>query len=80
MNMFKDVSLFNEIKDAGHKAWNRLNVITNLKDDGRAHDAQAYLAKLSEADKMGIGLLVMAIKNKGLETVKRELNKGEVTV
>lgn len=79
-NTYKDVSLFNDIEDAGHKAWNRLNVITNLKEDGRPHDAQAYLTKLSDADKMGIGLLIMAIKKKGLETVKKELNKGEVVV
>jgi hypothetical protein len=29
---------------------------------------------------MSIGLLIMAIKKKGLETVKRELNKGEATI
>jgi len=79
-NLYKDVSLFNDIEDVGHRAWNRLNIITNLKDDGRPHDAQAYLSKLSNADKMGIGLLIMAIKKKGLETVKRELNKGEAAI
>ena len=79
-NSYKDVSLFNDIEDAGHKAWNRLNIITNLKSDGRPHDASAYLNKLSESDKMSIGLLVMAIKKKGLETVKRELNKGEAAI
>jgi hypothetical protein len=79
-NTYKDVSLFNDVDDVGHKAWNRLNVITNLKEDGRPHDAQSYLSKLSNADKMSIGLLIMAIKKKGLETVKKELNKGEEVV
>ena len=79
-NIYKDVSLFNDIEDAGHKAWNRLNIITNLKEDGRAHDASSYLNKLSDTDKFAIGLLLMAIKKKGLETVKRELNKGEAAI
>ena len=75
-NIYKDVSLFNDIEDVGHKAWNRLNVITNLRGDGRPHDAQAYLSKLSNADKLSIGLLVLAIKKKGLETVRSELNRS----
>jgi sensor histidine kinase regulating citrate/malate metabolism len=79
-NLYKDVSLFNDIENVGHKAWNRLNVITNLKEDGRGHDAAAYLDKLSEPDKMSIGLLIMAIKKKGIETVKCELNKGEAAI
>ena len=79
-NIYKDVSLFNDIEDVGHRAWNRLNIITNLKEDGRAHDAASYLDKLSDPDKFSIGLLLMAIKKKGLETVKRELNKGEAAI
>ena len=77
-NSYKDVSLFNDIGDVGHKAWNRLNVITNLKEDGRGVDAAAYLDKLTDVDKASIALLLMAIKKKGLDVVRRELNKDIV--
>ena len=78
MNSYKDVSLFNDIGDVGHKAWNRLNVVNNLKEDGRGVDAAAYLDKLTDVDKASIALLLMAIKKKGLDVVRRELNKDIV--
>lgn len=72
---YKELSLYNDIENIGHRAWNRLNIINNLKSAGRPQDAANYLNKLKETDKMSIGLLLMAIKKKGLETVKKELNK-----
>lgn len=75
-NYYKELPLFNNVEDTGHKAWNRLNIINNLKTADRQRDAAAYLDKLCKEDKMAIGLLLMAIKKKGLDTVRRELNRG----
>lgn len=75
-NYYKEFPLFNDIKDTGHKAWNRLNIINNLKSADRKHDAANYLDKLSKEDKLAIGLLLMAIKKKGLDKVKAELNRN----
>tara|TARA_R110002020_G_scaffold475491_1_gene710612 strand:+ start:45 stop:293 length:249 start_codon:yes stop_codon:yes gene_type:complete len=77
-NYYKELSLFNDIINNSHRAWNRLTTISNLKDKGRARDAAAYLDKLDETGRAGVGLLLLAIKKKGLETVKRELNRSIV--
>lgn len=73
---YKELSLFNHIANPSHRAWNRLTTISNLKEDGRGRDAANYLDKLDETDKAGVALMLLAIKNKGLETVRAELNRG----
>jgi len=73
---YKELSLFNHIENASHRAWNRLTTISNLKDKGRPQDAICYMEKLDEAGRVGVGLMLMAIRNKGLDTVKAELNRG----
>jgi hypothetical protein len=77
-NYYKELTLFNDIENASHRAWNRLTTISNLKDKGRTRDAAAYLDKLDETGRAGVGLMLLAIKNKGLDTVKAELNRGIV--
>ena len=74
-NYYKELSLFNNIKSPGHRAWNRLMTVTNLKDQGRDRDATGYLEKLGE-EQIVVAMLVQAIKKKGLETVRAELNRG----
>ncbi len=75
-NYYKELSLFNNIKNNSHRAWNRLLTISNLKEKGRTRDAANYLNKLDEVGRTGVGLLILAIQNKGLETVKAELNRN----
>jgi len=75
-NSYKELSLFNNIKNNSHRAWNRLLTISNLKEKGRTRDAANYLDKLDETGRAGVGLMLLAIKNKGLETVKAELNRN----
>lgn len=72
---YKELPLFNEIEDVSHRAWNRLQIINNLKTAERPREAASYLDKLKEVDKMSIGLLLMAINKKGIETVRKEINK-----
>ena len=75
-NYYKELSLFNNIKDPGHKAWNRLITIANLKEDGRERDAAGYLDKLNPADKASLGLILQKIRMTSYEQVRREINKG----
>ena len=75
-NYYKELSLFNNIKNNSHRAWNRLLTISNLKEKGRTRDAANYLDKLDEVGRTGVGLLLLAIQNKGIETVKAELNRS----
>ncbi len=74
-NYYKELSLFNNIKSPGHRAWNRLMTVNNLKEQGRDRDATGYLEKLGE-EQIVVAMLVQAIKKKGLETVRAELNRG----
>ena len=73
---YKELSLFNNITNVSHKAWNRLLTVTNLQDQGRERDAKNYLDKLDKEGKAAIGLLVLAIKKKGLDTVRAEINRN----
>ncbi len=75
-NYYKELNLFNNIKINSHRAWNRLLTISNLKEKGRTRDAANYLDKLDEVGRTGVGLLILAIQNKGLETVKAELSRN----
>ena len=75
-NYYKELTLFNDIENSSHKAWNRLNLIANLKEAGRGNDASNYLDKLSDTDKASIALMLLAIQKKGLEEVKKELNRS----
>ena len=75
-NYYKELSLFNNISDPGHRAWNRLITVSNLREDGRELDAKGYIEKLSELDQVSMSLLAQAIKKKGLETVRAELNRS----
>ena len=73
---YKEFSLFNNINNVSHRAWNRLLTVTNLHDQGRNNDARSYIEKLDKEGQASMGLLALAIKKKGLETVKAELNRS----
>ena len=75
-SMYKEFPLFNSISNPSHRAWNRLNIINNLKSAGRARDAANYLDKLAEVDKLSIAVLLMSVKSRGLESVRAELGRG----
>ena len=57
--------------------WNPHNFMLwkALKEQGRDRDATGYLEKLGE-EQIVVAMLVQAIKKKGLETVRAELNRG----
>lgn len=76
---YKELSLFNDIKNPGHRAWNRLITVTNLKEDGREEDAKGYIDKLSSVDQAAMALVAMKANKLGLDTVKAELNRSITT-
>lgn len=73
---YKELSLFTNIKSPGHRAWNRLMTVANLKDQDRANDAVGYIEKLPDVDQAAMALMAQKIAKKGLETVRAELNRG----
>jgi sensor histidine kinase regulating citrate/malate metabolism len=75
-SMYKELSLFNNISNVSHRAWNRLITISNLKDQGRINDAKNYIEKIDETGQAAMGLLALAIQKKGLETVRAEINRN----
>ena len=77
-NYYKEHSLFNNISNVSHRAWNRLMTVTNLHDQGRGNDAKNYIEKLDKEGQASMGLLALAIKKKGLDTVRAELNRSIV--
>lgn len=74
-NYYKELPLFNNIEVASHRAWNRLNIINNLRSAGRNNDAKNYFEKLDSSGKGAIALLLMAIKRKGIDVVRAEMNR-----
>lgn len=75
---YKELPLFNSVSNPAHKAWNRLNIINNLNSADRKRDALNYFEKLSKLDQVSIALLLTAIKKKGIDTVRAEINRGVV--
>lgn len=76
--MYKELPLFNNISNPSQRAWNRLNIINNLNSAERKRDAAGYFEKLSKTDQASVALLLMAIKKKGIDTVRAEINRGVV--
>lgn len=75
-NYYKELSLFNNIKNSAHRAWNRLITISRLKEEGRELDAKGYIEKLPEIEQVAMSLIALKVKKKGFEYVRAELNRG----
>jgi hypothetical protein len=76
-NYYKELPLFNEIENPTKRAWNRLNIINNLRSANRQNDAKNYFEKLDRSSKGCIALLLMAIKKKGIDTVRAEIGRED---
>lgn len=64
---------FNDVIDPKLRAWNRLNVIYNLKEMANNKTAVRYSEKFSKKDKFNILQLSTKIANDGYENVRREI-------
>ena len=51
-------------------------VVAQSKEEREAKVAKVYLGNVQVVWTNGVGLMLLAIKNKGIETVRAELNRG----
>lgn len=73
---YKDTSFFDDVKDVKQKAWNRMQAITNLQDQGRDADAEGYWKSLSTEDLVEIAKLLVDIEEIGVDKVRAKINRG----
>lgn len=67
-------SSFNKLEDVTLQAWNRLmTYLTVMKDIGQ-EQAKQYLAQFSPDDTARMQELSEDIQNRGLQTIRREIN------
>lgn len=77
MNEFKGYSTFDEIQNPIVKAWNRLNTIYNMKEQGGNAIALKYAAKFDKFERIQILTLSLAVAKDGYENVRRMIMREE---
>ena len=75
--MLVPLPTFDDIKEPKLQAWNRLNVIFNLKETIGDHAAVDYSKQFDKIGKVGIMLMSAYITKHGYENTRREIFKGE---
>lgn len=75
---FKGYSFFDEINNPVIKAWNRLNTIYNMKEQGGNAIATKYAASFDKFEMVQIATLAMAIERDGYENVRRSIFREEL--
>lgn len=74
MNEFAGYSLFKDVRSPILRAWNRLNVIYNIKELIRNNAMSvSYFKIFNNADQKRIYGLAFRVKKEGYENVRREL-------
>lgn len=68
-----ELPTFNDVKDPTLRAWNRLNVIYNLKEMTAGKAVTRYADKFNKKDKITILKLASKVSNDNYENVRREI-------
>ncbi len=68
---------FHEITDPKLRAWNRLNVIFNMKETVGNAASVDYSKQFDKQDKIAIVLLAAKVIKQGYENVRREFIRKE---
>lgn len=74
---FKGYSFFDEIKSPIVKAWNRLNTIYNMKEQGGNGLAIKYSELFDKFERIQILTLAVAVERDGYENVRRTIMREE---
>lgn len=72
-NEYHGYSLFHDVLSPKLKAWNRINIIFNIKEYIGNAVATKYAAQFDKADKIMIVLTAMKIQKNGYENTRREI-------
>lgn len=70
---YNGLPLFNNVMNKELRAWNRLNIIFNVKEmmnNSRAHE---YTTQFKGSDLVEIGKMAIRIKKNGYENTRREI-------
>ena len=77
MSDYKGYSTFSEIKEPILKAWNRLNTIYNMKEQGGNAMSVKYAEQFNKFERVQILVLALAVGKDGYENVRRTIMRGE---
>ena len=80
--IIKDIPLptFDEIGETKLRAWNRLNIIFNLKETVNNAASTRYASQFTKEDKFAIFALALYVTKNGYENTRREVFKEFVNV
>lgn len=70
---FNGLPLFNTVLNKDLRAWNRLNVIFNMKEMLNNSRAQEYVTQFKGSDLVEIGKMAIRVKKNGYENTRREI-------
>lgn len=79
-NNYKGYSLFNDIEEAALRTWNRCATMFNINSDHSPEESKGYAEQLSDLERKQVSAMFAYINAKGYETVRKEINNGEVGV
>lgn len=76
-NSYKNYSLFNDVQDPLLRSYNRVVAVMNIREDFGDGYATGYLHSLPEDEKdmQRMMAVAVAIKQRGLDSVKAEVNR-----
>lgn len=64
---------FNDVEDPTLRAWNRLNIIFNIKEHLGNVVATRYTKQFNNKEKAGILALAAGVSARGYENIRREI-------
>lgn len=70
---YNGLPLFNNVLNKELRAWNRLNIIFNVKEMLNNDRAQEYATQFKGPDLVEIGKMAIRIKRNGYENTRREI-------
>lgn len=68
---FSGISLFAEVGDPTTRAYNRYQVVSNLREAGLPNLAVDYISQLDVRDRLALAMMAEYIKRKGVEETAR---------
>ena len=73
---YNGLPLFNNVRDKQLRAWNRLNIIFNIKEMLNNTLAKEYTEQFKGPDLVEIGRMAIRVRNKGYENTRREIMRN----
>ena len=77
VNDHKGYSLFNDVRDPSLQAWNRCNVINNIREAHGNSEAISYANALGQSGMNKVYFMFAYIKKHGWDNVSAEISRGK---